>query len=118
MHTKCIFLPMSNPQQQAIELTRQLVRMDTVNPPGNEHAPAVLLGGLLSDAGFDVAYHSFEPNRTSLVARYCANRALDPICFTGHLDTVPVGSAHWDCDAHGGEIVDGRLYGRGSSDMK
>jgi succinyl-diaminopimelate desuccinylase len=104
--------------QDAISLTRRLIRMDTVNPPGNEHVPALFLGELLEEAGFDVAYHSFEPTRTSVVARFGANRALRPICFSGHLDTVPLGAAEWNFPAHGGDIVDDRLYGRGSSDMK
>lgn len=109
---------MSDSGQNAISLTRQLVRMDTVNPPGNEYVPAHFLGELLKEAGFDVAYHSFEPTRTSLVARFGSNRALRPLCFSGHLDTVPLGAAEWERTAHGGDIVDGRLYGRGSSDMK
>jgi succinyl-diaminopimelate desuccinylase len=109
---------MSNAEQYAIELTQRLVRMNTVNPPGNGKAAALFLGDQLRGSGFDVAYHEFEPNRTSLVARYASNRAQDPLCFTGHLDTVPLGSAGWERDAHGGDIVDGRLYGRGSSDMK
>lgn len=109
---------MSNPEQHAIELTQRLVRMNTVNPPGNEHAVALFLGDLLRRAGFAVCYHAFEHDRTSLVARYASNPTHEPICFTGHLDTVPLGSAGWERDAHGGEIVDDRLYGRGSSDMK
>ena len=102
----------------AIALTRQLIRMDTVNPPGNEHGLAHFLGELLETAGFAVAYHSFKPARTSLVARFPFNHTSNPICFSGHLDTVPLGSAEWDMAPHGAEIIDDRLYGRGSSDMK
>jgi succinyl-diaminopimelate desuccinylase len=109
---------MSDSGQDAIALTRQLIRMDTINPPGNEHVPAHFLGELLQKAGFTVAYHSFEPARTSLVARYGSHGAAKPICFSGHLDTVPLGAAAWDFAPHGGEIIDDRLYGRGSSDMK
>lgn len=109
---------MSNPQQHAIELTQRLVRMNTVNPPGNEHASAVFLGDMLRAAGFEVAYHAFEPGRTSLVARYASDPTQAALCFTGHLDTVSLGGTGWERDAHGGDIVDDRLYGRGSSDMK
>ena len=109
---------MSDLGQDAIELTRRLIRMDTVNPPGNEQVPAHFLGHLLQKAGFEVAYHSFEPARTSVVARFGSNETRKPLCFTGHLDTVPLGAAEWDFAPHSGEVIDDRLYGRGSSDMK
>lgn len=109
---------MADPAQTAIELTQQLIRMDTVNPPGNEQVPAHFVGDLLASAGFDVAYYSFDHSRTSLVARFGSADHGKPLCFTGHLDTVPLGAADWAFAPHGGEIVDDRLYGRGSSDMK
>lgn len=104
--------------QDAIALTGQLIRMDTVNPPGNEKVPARFLGRLLTEGGFEVSYHEFEPARTSLVARFGASPTSKPICFTGHLDTVPLGAAPWAFPPHAGQIMDDRLYGRGSSDMK
>jgi succinyl-diaminopimelate desuccinylase len=52
------------------------------------------------------------------VARIGGNSEKPPLCFTGHLDTVPLGAAPWSNDPFAAEIADGRLYGRGSSDMK
>ena len=107
-----------------IELTRQLVALNTINPPGNEDACARLVGSLLREAGFDVAYHEFAPSRTSVVARrgrHCdqsLDHAMKPICLTGHLDTVPLGTASWSVDPFAGEIVEGKLFGRGTTDMK
>jgi len=99
----------------AVELTRELVRIDTINPTSPEKPCAERAGRLLQDAGFAVQAFEFAPGRTSLVARRDGPEAL---CFVGHLDTVPLGAAKWSRDPFGGEISAGRLYGRGSSDMK
>jgi len=106
-----------NPLDRAIELTRSLLSYDTTNPPGNEQPCAEFLARLLADAGFSTTLHELAPGRASLVA-YLGNGQGRPLCFTGHLDTVPLGQAAWSCDPFAGEIRDGRLYGRGSSDMK
>lgn len=92
--------------------------MRTVNPPGDEKDCALYLGHLLEQAGFMVDYYEFAERRTSLVARCGNNDGKPVICFTGHIDTVPLGSTQWRFDPFGGEIDDGRLYGRGASDMK
>lgn len=101
----------------AVELTRELVRRDTVNPPGNERECARYLGGLLEAAGFAVSYHELAERRTSLVARR-GNGSGKPLCLTGHIDTVPLGARAWQVDPFAGELDAGRLYGRGASDMK
>ncbi len=105
-----------------VALTQALVRLNTVNPPGHEDRCVEILADLLSSAGFSCRTHEFAPHRTSLVARIggrpgsAGMRA--PLCFTGHVDVVPLGGAAWQHDPFGAEIVDGLLYGRGSSDMK
>jgi succinyl-diaminopimelate desuccinylase len=99
-------------------LTRELLAFNTINPPGMERACARHLGALLEGAGFDVAYHEFAEARTSLIATLGGNDARAPICFTGHIDTVPLGAARWTRDAFAGETDGDRIYGRGSTDMK
>jgi succinyl-diaminopimelate desuccinylase len=100
----------------AVELTRDLVRIDTINPDSPERPCADRVGKLLADAGYAVAVHEFAPGRASIVAR---RDGKDPaLCLAGHIDTVPLGAARWTKDPFGGEIDAGRLYGRGSSDMK
>lgn len=99
-------------------LTRALVAFDTINPPGNERACAEYLGKLLDDAGFSISYHEFDDRRTSLVARIGGSDDIPPLCFTGHIDTVPLGAAPWSVDPFSGEMSNGKLYGRGTSDMK
>ncbi len=102
----------------ATELARELLRFNTINPPGQERACAQRLGQLLGDAGFDVRTEEYAPHRTSLVARLGGSSGRRPLCFAGHIDTVPLGATDWTHDAFAGDIADGRLYGRGSSDMK
>ena len=99
-------------------LTRELLAFNTINPPGMERACAQSLGKKLEDAGFRVAYHEFAEARTSLIAQIGGNGTKPPICFTGHIDVVPLGAAHWNHDAFAGETDGDQLYGRGSTDMK
>jgi succinyl-diaminopimelate desuccinylase len=99
-------------------LTRELLAFNTINPPGMERACARHLGALLEGAGFRVEYHEFAEARTSLIATLGGNDERAPICFTGHIDTVPLGAARWTRDAFAGETDGDRLYGRGSTDMK
>ncbi|WP_144140986.1 M20 family metallopeptidase [Paraburkholderia sp. BCC1884] len=101
----------------AVELTQALVRCNTVNPPGNESDCAALLAPILKGAGFSIVSHDLSPGRTNLVA-YMGTGQGQPLCFAGHMDTVPLGRTEWSKSAFGGEIVDGKLFGRGSSDMK
>jgi len=101
-----------------LELTRELLAFNTINPPGMERACARHLGAILEAAGFRTAYHEFAESRTSLIAEIGGDPKRPPICFTGHIDTVPLGTKAWTKDAFAGETDGDRLYGRGSSDMK
>lgn len=101
-----------------VQLTQQLIAFDTINPPGRELACMEMLKGVLSDAGIKTSLHRFGDGRANLTATFGDVSTGRPICFTGHVDTVPLGKASWQYDPFGGEIVDGRLYGRGSTDMK
>ncbi len=103
-----------------VELTRALIRFETVNPPGNETPCAQYIGGILERAGFSCAYHPLDGDETraSLVAKIGGSADRKPLCFTGHTDVVPLGAAPWSVPPFGADIADGRIYGRGSTDMK
>ncbi|MBD3885659.1 M20 family metallopeptidase [Phormidium tenue FACHB-886] len=101
-----------------LTLTRKLLSFNTMNPPGQERECAQYLGGLLEESGFQIRYSEFAPNRTSLIADLQGDRNKAPICFTGHLDTVPLGATYWRTDPFNGEMEGDKLYGRGTSDMK
>lgn len=109
--------------RDAVALTRDLLHFETVNPPGRERDCAHHAGALLEASGFSVEYHEYEPGRTSLVARAGGNAdggsgSRPPLCLTGHLDVVPLGTRPWSKAPFAGEADGDRLYGRGSSDMK
>jgi succinyl-diaminopimelate desuccinylase len=78
------------------------------------------VGKLLEASGFQVESHDFADGRPSLVARLDGPAGTLPICFAGHIDTVPVGDIPWEKDPFGDDTDsdEDRIYGRGASDMK
>ena len=103
---------------EAISLTRSLLQFDTVNPPGRERDCARYAGSLLEQWGYRVEYYEYDDTRTSVIARAGGSDARAPLCLTGHLDVVPLGSRAWTRDPLRGETDGDRLYGRGASDLK
>ncbi len=111
---------------ELVAFTADLIRIPTVNPPGEVYEDcARLIGDRLTLAGFDVEYHAAEgrPEHTSHHPRVNVvglrrGRALRPaVHLNGHFDVVPAG-AGWTLDPFGGVVKDGRVYGRGACDMK
>ena len=102
----------------AVELTRSLIRYETINPPGNERPCAEYLGAMLEAAGFSIRYDAMGDNRANLIARIGGSTEKKPLCFSGHTDVVPLGAAPWTVSPFAADIADGKLYGRGSTDMK
>ena len=105
-------------EQDAVAVTRSLLRFDTINPPGRERDCARMIGSMLQEWGFQVDFHEFEDSRTSVIARCGGSAGKAPLCLTGHIDVVPLGSRKWSRDPFSGETDGDRLYGRGTSDMK
>jgi succinyl-diaminopimelate desuccinylase len=101
-----------------LDLTRELVRTETINPPGDESRAADVVGARLEEAGLEVRRHPLAQGRDSLVARWPGSGARPALCLTAHLDTVPLGRARWEHEPLAAEVDDGRVYGRGTSDMK
>lgn len=100
-----------------IALTRYLVCTNTINPPGNEGKVVDELELALNTLGLATLVQSIGPGRANLLA-WNTTAVGSRLCFTGHLDTVPLGAAPWIQEPLGGEVIGDRLYGRGSSDMK
>ncbi|MEU6033825.1 M20/M25/M40 family metallo-hydrolase [Actinomadura sp. NPDC047616] len=101
-------------REEAVALAQRLVRLDT--RAGGERQAADLVAEILTDAGYRVRVDEPVEGRANLVARYGSGK--DDVTFTGHLDTVPARESEWSFDPMSGDIRDGRLLGRGSSDMK
>lgn len=102
----------------ASALTRDLIRFRTINPPGEEEACARHIGRLLEAAGFTCDYVLMGEGRANLVARIGGATDRQPLAFTGHIDVVPLGARAWSMDPFAADTADGRIYGRGASDMK
>ena len=111
---------------EAVAFTADLVRIPTVNPPGEAYDDcAHFIGDRLERCAFDVEYFPAEglPEHTQSHPRINVvgtrhGRAPHPVVhLNGHFDVVPAGEG-WTHDPFGGDVVDGRIYGRGSCDMK
>ena len=103
-----------------VEMTQALVRVASPNPPGDTAAVADVAEALLAVIpGVEIRRVEPEPGIVSLVARVRAKNPGRRLIFNGHLDTFPIGGdAGWSAPPLGGALRDGRLYGRGVSDMK
>lgn len=111
---------------EAVDFTRELVRIPTVNPPGELYEEcARVIGDRLEGFGFDVEYleaegrpeHTSSHPRVNVVGTRPGTRSNPLVHLNGHFDVVPVGEG-WTVDPFGGEVRDGRIYGRGTTDMK
>ena len=106
-------------KKELVDLTIELVRTPTENPPGNEKAAAQFLKPLLSKMGFKVKTVLSPKGRWNLLAEKRWGRGGRKLIFNGHLDVVPAGKAsQWKYPPFQGKRFKGKIYGRGSSDMK
>ena len=99
-----------------IELLRELIGFDTVNPPGNEKPAARYLAGILEPMGFKCEVQDLGGSRANLIAVLDGGDGPE-LMLNGHLDVVPA-VGEWDSSPFSMEEKDGKLYGRGTCDMK
>lgn len=113
-------------RDDVVALTQDMVRIPTINPPGEAYQVcAELLGRRLAGRGFEIAYVRAEgaPGdsdrypRINLVARREGRTPGPCLHFNGHIDVVEPGHG-WTFDPFAAEIRDGKIYGRGTCDMK
>src|SRR4029079_2088170 len=105
-------------RDEAVELLQELIRLDTVNPPGNETRAAELLRDYLVDAGVECELYARDPERANLVARIRGRGDGRQLLLLGNTDTVLADPAEWTVDPWSGELRDGCVWGRGALDMK
>src|ERR1700736_4127644 len=99
-------------------MARDLIRLDTTNPPGDEHTAVDLIERVLKDAHIECARYENAPGRPNLVARVKGRGEAPPLLLQGHVDVVTTVNQQWSRKPFGGDIVDGYLWGRGALDMK
>jgi acetylornithine deacetylase/succinyl-diaminopimelate desuccinylase-like protein len=105
--------------EDTIRILRDLIRLDTSNPPGNEIIAAEYVAKLLrEEAGVEPVVIETAPQRGNVIARLKGNGNAAPILLYSHTDVVPVEREHWTVDPFGGEMRDGMVFGRGALDMK
>ncbi|MGQ0665173.1 MAG: acetylornithine deacetylase/succinyl-diaminopimelate desuccinylase family protein [Pseudomonadota bacterium] len=121
-----LFARIDGRRDEMVALARDLVRVPTVNPPGDAYVPcAELIGRRLAARGFAVQHlraagtpgDSDRHPRANVVARHEGSRPGPCLHFNGHIDVVAPGRG-WSMDPFAGEVREGRLYGRGACDMK
>jgi len=102
----------------AVALLRELVRLNTVNPPGNETLAQELLAAPLRDAGFEVELVGSDPERLNLVARLSGRSPGPVLGLLSHVDTVTADPRGWAHDPWSAALAEGCVWGRGALDMK
>jgi acetylornithine deacetylase/succinyl-diaminopimelate desuccinylase-like protein len=105
-------------RDEAVEVLQRLVRMNTVNPPGNERPAQEYLASLLEPAGFEVELVGPDTARPNLVARLRGATEGPVLGLLSHVDTVVADPAGWRHDPWSGALEDGCVWGRGALDMK
>lgn len=100
-----------------VPLTQRLVRTFSENPPGDTRAACDVLAAELSGEDFELEFFEPVPGHVSLIATHDFGGGGRTLVLNGHVDVVPA-TEGWTRDPLGGEVEDGKLYGRGSLDMK
>ena len=104
--------------QEVRNLLIDLIKINTVNPPGNELEAAKYLQKVFEREGISSSIYESSPGRGNLVARIPGNGQGRPLVLLAHLDVVAANPAQWSHPPFAAEIADGFLWGRGAIDMK
>jgi succinyl-diaminopimelate desuccinylase len=122
---KAILAAVDELQDELVTLLQRLIRIPTVNPPGEAYEEFVAdLRAVLDGYGYATEVHHAPTElaplgegrpRPNLIGKLAGDGPL--VHLNGHYDVVPVGN-DWTRDPFGGELADGHIYGRGSADMK
>ena len=102
---------------EEVALTQKLVRIESTNPGAFEYKVSDFVYDFLAQTGADVLRHEVKDGRCNIVATLKGEQSGPRLVYICHQDTVPLGDG-WHHDPLAAEIIDGRMYGRGSCDMK
>jgi acetylornithine deacetylase/succinyl-diaminopimelate desuccinylase-like protein len=105
-------------RDEAAGLLQDIIRLDTVNPPGNETRVAEHLRSYLEANGVACELYARVPERANLVARIPGAADGPRLLLLSHTDTVLADPGEWQLDPWSGELRDGQVWGRGALDMK
>jgi acetylornithine deacetylase/succinyl-diaminopimelate desuccinylase-like protein len=106
-------------ERETLANLRELIKLDTTNPPGNERIATDFIAATLGRCGIEATVIESAPARASLIARVAGrDRAKPPLMLSSHTDIVPVEAERWTHPPFSAELADGCIWGRGSIDMK
>ena len=106
-------------RERIVAFFRGFIRCKSPNPPGDTTEAAGYIGEFLKAEKLDYRVIAPQPSMPNIVAAFEAPSAGRHLVLNGHIDVFPVGDGSgWTKDPWGGELVDGKIYGRGACDMK
>ncbi|MHA1258905.1 MAG: M20 family metallopeptidase [Candidatus Heimdallarchaeaceae archaeon] len=104
-------------EEDVIPILKKLIAIKTENPPGKTIEAVRYLSNLFTEAGIRNRIQEYDNEKANLIVEYGEEEKT--IILTGHLDTVPAGDENrWEFPPFSGEEKEGRIYGRGATDMK
>src|SRR6056297_4084225 len=112
------FIALEAVGEEPIGYLVEMVKIESVNPPGNETELTEYLGGVLEAEGIAYETYALDPDRANLVTRYEGNGTKAPILIMGHTDVVGVQPEKWAQPPFSGLRKDGYVWGRGTLDDK
>ncbi len=104
--------------KEAIQHLQDYLRIETVNPPGNEIEGATFFKNIFDKESIPSQVFEPSPGRGNILATLKGDGSKRPILLLSHMDVVPVEKERWEVDPFSGIIKDGYLYGRGALDNK
>ncbi len=104
-------------RERLIKLTRDLIRIDSQNPPGDEYRIAQFVKKYLDKLGLKTRIYGFKKRRSNVVAVLEGRNKKYSLLITPHLDTVPAGN-NWHFEPFKGTLYKGKIYGLGATDCK
>jgi len=106
-------------KSEALDLLTDVININTVNPPGNEGVLVDYIAKYLYETGVEIQIVPVAANRSNIIDAIKGRKSGDSLVLNGHLDTVPFGdSEQWQTPPDKAVTLDGKVYGRGASDMK
>lgn len=103
---------------ELVALLAELVRFESPDPPGCEIEIAGFIHALLERHGIEARLDEFAPGRANVLGRIGGTGEHPALVFSAHMDTMPPGTRPWRHGPYSGTVEAGRIYGRGTCDMK
>jgi len=106
-------------EAKSVQFLQSLIQVNSVNPQGNEKEVAEVIQSYLESSNLQVELDDLSNNRANLFVTYPHVKSEEKyLVYSGHFDTVPTGKVEWEHDPFSGKIIDNKVYGRGTTDMK